>query len=214
MKKIIIFASIILFTLPGFATTYTAKGTFAFTLSSSTMTLTYANSSFDSYPLATSTTSVTVTATALTLISDSVTITFTRDTGEADNITGIWYNSDKNLYLAFARDESSIYSGSFIFSSDSSNVTTTTDTDADVTCFIMDLVKDRWDSIPSTNLGHERPIVKSYEDKECVVVFGNKMGMDYFEIFDARKSGQKWILSNFKNHPFETEFSAGIVAIY
>ncbi|MCP4181549.1 MAG: hypothetical protein GY756_27610, partial [bacterium] len=133
MKKIILFASIILFTITGLATTYTATGDYSFSSDTDILSIQYNYSSFTS-PSAGDTveySNVSITQTQLSLELDSVTTLYERDSGVIDDITGVWYNDDSKKYIVLAK-EISINSGKVILSTDDTVVTTTTD-DEDAT---------------------------------------------------------------------------------
>ena len=80
-------------------------------------------------------------------------------------------------------------------------------------CFIFDLQQSQWRELPKLNQVHDRPIIKSYDDKSCVVIYGNdSYKLSSFEILDERMNEYKWILTNIDNHPINVEFRAGLVA--
>ena len=78
-------------------------------------------------------------------------------------------------------------------------------------CFMFDIIESKWTELPQLNEGHDRPIVKSYHEKSCVVVFGDGLQLNNFEILDERMNCDKWILSNIDNHPFNIDFRAGMI---
>ena len=80
-------------------------------------------------------------------------------------------------------------------------------------CFLYDLQSSEWNVLPSLNEEHDRPIIKAYEDKSCVIVFGHGLQLKSFEILDERMDEHTWMVSNIKNHPIHIEFKAGMIAI-
>merc|ERR1712176_1125763 len=51
-------------------------------------------------------------------------------------------------------------------------------------CYLYSVRRGEWTELPSLNAQRDRPIVKSYEDKSCIVIFGNGLTVQSFEILD------------------------------
>ena len=80
-------------------------------------------------------------------------------------------------------------------------------------CYLYSVRRGEWTELPCLNEQRDRPIVKSYEDKSCIIVFGDGLQVQSFEILDERMDRNEWILSNVQNHPLNIDFRAGMVAM-
>lgn len=80
-------------------------------------------------------------------------------------------------------------------------------------CFLFDLPQNSWHLMPMLNQKRDRPVLKAYEDKSCVIAAGHGLELKSFEVFDKRMRQQGWMLTTIQDHPLGVGFCAGLLAL-
>jgi len=80
-------------------------------------------------------------------------------------------------------------------------------------CFLFDMQQNSWHLMPMLNQKRDRPVLKVFEDKSCVIAAGHGLELKSFEVFDKRMRQQGWMLTTIQDHPLGVGFCAGMLAL-
>lgn len=80
-------------------------------------------------------------------------------------------------------------------------------------CFVFDLSRNEWSSMPPLNQNRMNPVLLSTLDKSCVIAAGHGHELKSFEVLDGRTRQQRWMMTTIRDHPMGAVFKAGMIAL-